>query len=93
MVTTTLSGKGQIVIPKSLRESRRWRPGTQFIVEEITSGILLKTNRTFPLTRPEDGLGCTGYQGPVINVQDMDQAIQGDIRKRARSLKAPVKAL
>ena len=42
MITTTLSGKGQIVIPKSLRESRRWRPGTRFIVEEITSGILLK---------------------------------------------------
>jgi AbrB family looped-hinge helix DNA binding protein len=43
MLTTTLSGKGQIVIPKSLRESRRWRPGTRFIVEEITFGILLKT--------------------------------------------------
>jgi len=84
MITTTLSGKGQIVIPKSLRESRRWRQGTRFIVEEITSGILLRPNRIFPLTSPEDGLGCTGYQGPVINVEDMEQAIQGDIRKRWR---------
>jgi len=84
MITTTLSGKGQIVIPKSLRESHRWRPGTRFIVEEITSGILLKTNRTFPPTSPEDGLGCTGYQGPVINVQDMERAVQRDIRKRWR---------
>jgi len=93
MVTTTLSGKGQIVIPKSLRESRRWQPGTRFVVEEITSGILLKPSRTFPLTSLEDGLGCTGYQGPVINVKDMEKAIQGDIRRRARSLKASVKAL
>jgi AbrB family looped-hinge helix DNA binding protein len=84
MITTTLSAKGQIVIPKSLRESHRWLPGTRFIVEEITSGILLKPNRTFPLTSPEDGLGCTGYKGPVIDVQDMEQAIQGDIRKRWR---------
>jgi AbrB family looped-hinge helix DNA binding protein len=84
MITTTLSGKGQIVIPKALRESRRWRPGTRFIVEEITSGILLKPNRTFPPTRHEEGLGCTGYKGPVVNVQDMDQVIQDDIRKRWR---------
>ena len=84
MITTTLSGKGQIVIPKALRESRRWRPGTRFIVEEITSGILLRPNRTFPLTSPEDGLGCTGYKGPVIKVQDMEQAIQKDIHKRWR---------
>jgi AbrB family looped-hinge helix DNA binding protein len=88
MITTTLSGKGQIVIPKSLRESHRWLPGTRFTVEEITSGILLKPNRTFPLTSPEDGLGCTGYQGPVMNVQDMEQAIQRDIRKRWRKGKA-----
>lgn len=84
MITTTLSGKGQIVIPKALRESRRWRPGTRFIVEEITSGILLKPNRTFSPTRHEEGLGCTGYKGPVVNVQDMDQVIQDDIRKRWR---------
>ncbi len=84
MITTTLSGKGQIVIPKSLRESRQWRPGTRFIVEEITSGIILKPNRTFPLTRPEDGLGCTGYRGPVIEVQEMEKSIQTDIRKRWR---------
>jgi len=84
MITTILSGKGQIVIPKTLRESRQWRPGTRFIVEEMTSGILLKPSRQFPLTRPEDGLGCTGYKGPIINWQDMEQAIQGDIRKSWR---------
>ncbi len=84
MITTTLSGKGQIVIPKSLRESRRWQAGTRFIVEEIASGILLKPSRTFPLTSPEDGLGCTGYHGPVVNVQDMEKAIQRDIGKRWR---------
>lgn len=84
MITTTLSGKGQIVIPKALRESRRLRPGTRFIVEEISAGILLRPNRKFTPTRPEDGLGCTGYKGPAINVQEMDQAIQRDIRKRWR---------
>jgi AbrB family looped-hinge helix DNA binding protein len=84
MITTTLSGKGQIVIPKSLRESRRWRPGTRFIVDEKSSGIFLKPKRIFPLTRPEDGLGCTGYKGPAIDVQDMDKAIQEDIKNHWR---------
>ena len=84
MITTILSAKGQIVIPKSLRESRRWRPGTRFIVEETTSGILLKPSRTFPPTRPEEGLGCTGYRGPAIPVPDMDRAVQENIRRRWR---------
>jgi AbrB family looped-hinge helix DNA binding protein len=84
MITTILSAKGQVVIPKSLRESRRWRPGTTFIVEEITSGILLKPKRAFQPTHPEDGLGCTGYKGPAIDVQDMDKAIQEDIKNHWR---------
>src|SRR5580658_3848144 len=34
METTRLSTKGQIVLPKALRTSRAWKPGTEFIVEE-----------------------------------------------------------
>ena len=87
MIITTLSGKGQIVIPKALRESRRWRPGTRFIVEEMNSGILLKPSRKFPITSPQEGLGCTGYRGPAVYVQEMEMEILRDIRKRWRKAK------
>ncbi|MEO6407384.1 MAG: AbrB/MazE/SpoVT family DNA-binding domain-containing protein [Burkholderiaceae bacterium] len=48
MDTTTLSSRGQIVIPKALRESRRWAEGTTFIVETVPEGILLKPLIRFP---------------------------------------------
>ena len=34
METTRLSTKGQIVLPKTIRASRAWGPGTEFTVEE-----------------------------------------------------------
>lgn len=40
METARLSTKGQILLPKNIRTSRAWRPGTEFIVEERPEGIL-----------------------------------------------------
>jgi AbrB family looped-hinge helix DNA binding protein len=42
METTRLSTKGQIVLPKAIRASRAWGPGTEFTVEESGDGILLR---------------------------------------------------
>ena len=42
METTRLSTKGRLVLPKPLRTSRAWGPGTEFTVEETVEGILLR---------------------------------------------------
>ena len=41
-LTTTVSTKGQIILPKAIRQQRRWRPGTQLVVEDTEEGVLLK---------------------------------------------------
>jgi AbrB family looped-hinge helix DNA binding protein len=38
MEITRLSTKGQIVLPKGIRASRAWGPGTEFTVEETGNG-------------------------------------------------------
>ncbi len=38
---TTLSSKGQIVLPAELREQDRIRPGQQFSIERLESGAYL----------------------------------------------------
>jgi AbrB family looped-hinge helix DNA binding protein len=43
--TTKLSSKGQVVIPKSLRTAHRWKPGTEFIVEEQGDNIVLRPSK------------------------------------------------
>ena len=41
MATTRVSRKGQVIIPKQIREARRWTPGTQLEVRETAEGVLL----------------------------------------------------
>ncbi len=42
MEMTKLSTKGQIVLPLRIRNSRAWNTGTEFTVEEMGDGILLR---------------------------------------------------
>ena len=85
METTTLSSRGQIVIPKGLRESRHWQAGTCFVVEEVPQGILLKPVSAFPPSRLEDVMGCTAYRGPALSQADIDAALDADIARRYAS--------
>jgi AbrB family looped-hinge helix DNA binding protein len=58
METTRLSTKGQIILPKNLRVSRGWEPGTEFTVEETGDGILLRPAAHFPGANLEEVAGC-----------------------------------
>lgn len=82
METTTLSSKGQIIIPKTVRTSHRWRPGTRFVIEEMADGIILRTQSPFPATTLEAGLGCTGYTGDVKSIKEMDEALVAELRSQ-----------
>lgn len=41
MLTTKLSSRGQLVIPKQLRDARQWSENTEFAVREQDDGIFL----------------------------------------------------
>jgi len=58
METTRLSTKGQIILPKSIRASRAWTPGTEFTVEESGDGILLRPAGVIPETTLAEVAGC-----------------------------------
>lgn len=82
MESTTLSSRGQIVIPKVLRDARHWHTGTTFIVEVVPQGILLKPVGTFVPTSLDDVMGCTGYSGPPLSQADIDAALDADVARR-----------
>jgi AbrB family looped-hinge helix DNA binding protein len=58
METTRLSTKGQVSLPKGIRVSRAWAPGTVFTIEEVGDGVLLRPAARFPATNLEDVAGC-----------------------------------
>ena len=46
-LTTTLSTKGQVILPKALRDALDWKPGTRLVVENTPEGVLLKAAPVF----------------------------------------------
>jgi AbrB family looped-hinge helix DNA binding protein len=64
---TVLTSKGQVVIPKALRERLRWRPGKRLAVEELAGGAV----RLSPAPDDDDFAallkdlrGCLKGEGP-----------------------------
>jgi AbrB family looped-hinge helix DNA binding protein len=76
--TTKLSSKGQVVIPKSLLEAHRWKPGAEFIVEDRGDGVLLRPKRKRARLRFEDLIGCVNYKGPRRTIREMDEAVAAE---------------
>jgi AbrB family looped-hinge helix DNA binding protein len=82
MDTTRLSSKGQLVLPKSIRDADDWGEGTEFSVERVPEGVLLRPLRPVPPTRLDDVVGSTGYRGPARSLEDMERAIARGVKAR-----------
>lgn len=82
METTRLSSKGQLILPKSIRDAQKWRPGTQFSVEQVNGCVLLRPLKPFPPTRFEDVFGCLKYTGRPKTIAQMNEAIGKMVKER-----------
>ena len=82
---TTVSTKGQVVLPAGLRRRQGWKPGTRLTVEETPEGVLLRRSEPlFPPTRLEDVYGCLRHEGPPISVEDMHAAVEAEADEQYR---------
>jgi len=79
--TTKLSTKGQVVLPKSLRAARRWKPGMEFLVQEQGDSVLLTPKSGAGSHDWESLIGCAGYRGPRKSIREMDEAVAAEARK------------
>jgi AbrB family looped-hinge helix DNA binding protein len=82
MSTTTLSTKGQVLIPKEVRERRGWAAGLTLEVEECEDGVVLRPVRTLPRTTVDDLLGCLPpYKGRPRTLAQMEAGISKGARR------------
>jgi AbrB family looped-hinge helix DNA binding protein len=86
METTLLSSKGQVIIPKAIRSSHHWKPGTRFVVEDVQGGILLKPLSSFPATDLQSGLGCADYKGAPKSLDEIQAAIDDELARSWRKV-------
>jgi AbrB family looped-hinge helix DNA binding protein len=81
-LTTKLSTKGQVILPKAIRDQMNWPAGTKLTVEQTANGVLLRPAPYFPPSRPEDVFGMLAYKGKPKTVEEMDAAITAEIKER-----------
>nr|WP_294504490.1 AbrB/MazE/SpoVT family DNA-binding domain-containing protein [uncultured Rhodopila sp.] len=81
MDTTRLSSKGQIILPKTVRDMHGWTPGTDFTVEDTGDGVLLRPIKARP-ARLEDIVGCLPVEGSARSIEEMDSVIAAELRDR-----------
>ena len=82
METTRLSTKGQLILPKSVRDAKAWKAGMEFTVEATKEGVLLRPAKLFKPTRIEDVAGCLHYTGKPKTLAEMDQGIIDEVKRR-----------
>lgn len=83
-ITTVVSTKGQVILPKVIRDQRQWPPGTRLTVEDTPDGVLLRSVAIFPSTAIDAVFGCLRHDGPALSIEDMNAAIDREAKRRAR---------
>ncbi|TAN58622.1 MAG: AbrB/MazE/SpoVT family DNA-binding domain-containing protein [Rhodospirillales bacterium] len=83
METTSLSSKGQVVLPKAIRDAGRYAPGARFSVEATPEGVLLRPLDLLPPSKLSDVVGCLPYKGKAKTVEEMDGAITAELKARS----------
>lgn len=75
MARTALSSRGQVVIPKEIRDRCGWSPGTDLEVEEIDGVVHLRPTRAASEFSAGAIFGCIPYGGPPVSVEEMHAGI------------------
>lgn len=80
--STVLSEKGQVVLPKAMRDALRWVAGTRLAVRDTPDGLLLTAIALAKTRSARSVAGCTGYGGPAKSIDDMNAAIRKGMAQR-----------
>jgi AbrB family looped-hinge helix DNA binding protein len=72
MAVTKLSTKGQVVLPKEVRDTLGISSGTELEVEVRDGVVLLRPIRK---TTVDDLLGMLQWSGPAKTLEEMEEAI------------------
>lgn len=82
MATTTVSSKGQVVIPRHLREKHRLTSGTRLQISETDQGLVLSRMRR---VRPSAGqAGWRSLRGSAKGTDALEQHLAEHRREAKR---------
>jgi AbrB family looped-hinge helix DNA binding protein len=84
-VQTRVSAKGQVVIPKNLRDRLAWIPGTALDVVETAEGLALRRSAPAKHSDFDTALACLRaagqWKGPRFSEAEEKAAVDAMLRK------------
>ncbi|NEV64411.1 AbrB/MazE/SpoVT family DNA-binding domain-containing protein [Thiorhodococcus minor] len=69
--TITLSSKGQLVIPKEIRDALQWEAGAQLTLVATASGVTIQAAPHRTGRRLDDLIGMLKHDGPPLADDDL----------------------
>lgn len=84
MEKTRLSSKGQVVLPRAIRDAKAWRAGQLLAVVSTDEGVLLKPLKRFERASLDEVVGCLRYTGKPKSIEEMDAAVAREARRRRK---------
>ncbi len=81
-LTVRLSTKGQLILPKAIRQRLRWNAGTRLIVEDTGDGVVLKPAPIFDPASPDEVFGSLKVSGGPKTLEEMDAGVLAEARRR-----------
>lgn len=70
-ITAALSSKGQVVIPKAIRDELGWGAGTRLVVVAGAAGVMLKAEPKKSGRRFEELIGRFRREGPPLSIEEL----------------------
>jgi AbrB family looped-hinge helix DNA binding protein len=82
MESVSLSSKGQLVLPKAIRDRHNWETGTRLIVIDRGDEVVLKAVTPFASSVFESADAESAYKGKALSLEEMDQAVAQEAGKQ-----------
>ena len=82
MDTVKLSSKGQFILPKAIRDRHHWEAGTEFVIIDRGTELVIKPTSVFLPTELEPPDSPSVYRGKPLSLDEMERAVMVEAGKR-----------
>ena len=76
IATITLSSKGQVVIPKEIRDELHWDAGTELTLVSNASGVTIKAMPKKTGRNLADLIGLLKHDGPPLATEELCRPVE-----------------
>jgi AbrB family looped-hinge helix DNA binding protein len=82
---TILSSKGQLVLPKSLRDKKQWKPGSKLTLEDVPDGVMVRLVPAKRRYTVDEVYGMLRYDGALLSEAEIERRIDESLAEEVQA--------